>query len=241
MKKNDILGGLLLIVIAVLLIGHGMGILPDIPWFKIACTAVFVVFAARGIWRRHFFGAMLSLGCVAWIWDSYLQIEKITPFPLLLAAGLLGAGLNMIFGKNKKIITVKRNEGGTWRECTIDEASTENWQDGRHVKLENIFNSTSKYVNSEAFSSADFENIFGSSNIYFDNAIIANGVADVHVENVFGQLNLYFPATWRLQMDDKSAVFGNVSVHGRPSMEPDAPLIRMSAESVFGSVNIYFG
>lgn len=236
MRKNDILGGLLLIVIAGLLIGHGMGILPDIPWFKIACSVVFVVFAARGIWRRHFFGAMLSLGCVAWIWDSYLQIEKITPFPLLLAAGLLGAGLNMIFGRDKKIITIKRNG----KECTIDEASTENWQDGRHVKLENIFNSTSKYVNSEAFSSADFENIFGSSNIYFDNAIIANGVADVHVENVFGQLNLYFPATWRLQMDNKEAVFGGVSVYGRPSTAPDAPLIRMHAESVFGKVNIYF-
>ena len=121
----------------------------------------------------------------------------------------------------------------------MDEACVENWEDGRHVTLENVFNATSKYVNSDAFSSADFENVFGSVNVYFNNAIIAGNEAVVNVENVFGQLNLYFPSTWRLQVN-KESVFGGVKICGRPCTDPDAPVIYMNAESVFGNITIFF-
>ena len=98
---------------------------------------------------------------------------------------------------------------------------------------------TSKYVNSDAFSTASFENAFGSANVYFDNAIIAGGRADVEVENAFGQMNLYFPSTWRLQLND-DATFGSVKVYGGSSLVPDAPLVVMKAETAFGNINIYF-
>ena len=248
MKKRDVLGGLILIGIAVLLVGQGLNILPDIQWFKLIGTALLAVFTVKQLWKREFFSSSLALGCIVWIWEESirigeLQIAEITPFPLLLAAGLLGAGLNMIFGKKQKIITIQREGETTYRECTIEEAveeaRTEEWEDGRHVALNNIFNSTSKYVNSEAFSTASFQNVFGSANVYFDNAMIAGGQADIAVENVFGQTNLYFPSTWRLQLNEEG-VFGSVKVYGKPSSTPGAPLVVMGAESVFGNVNIYF-
>lgn len=235
MRKNNVVGGLALIAVAVLLVANGLGVWPEIPWLQALVSITFVAFSLRQIWKRHFFWSMISLGCVAWIWDEYLGIENITPFPLLLAAGLLGIGLNMMFGKKHRVVTITKNG----ESMGVDEARVENWEDGRHVTLENIFNSTSKYVNSEAFSSAEFQNVFGSANVYFNNAIIAGGEAQVDVENVFGTLNLYFPATWRLQVN-KEAVFGGVKVYGRPCTDPEAPVIRMNAESVFGGVNIYF-
>jgi predicted membrane protein len=235
MRKNNVVGGLALIAVAVLLVANGLGVWPEIPWLQALVSITFVAFSLRQIWKRHFFWSMISLGCVAWIWDEYLGIENITPFPLLLAAGLLGIGLNMMFGKKHRVVTITKNG----ESMCIDEARVENWEDGRHVTLENIFKSTSKYVNSEAFSSAEFQNVFGSANVYFNNAIIAGGEAQVDVENVFGTLNLYFPATWRLQVN-KEAVFGGVKVYGRPCTDPEAPVIRMNAESVFGGVNIYF-
>ena len=235
MRKNNIGWGLGFIAVAVLLVANGMGFLPEIPWMKVLLTIMFAGFAFKQLFRRHFVGSMLALGCGAWIWDSYLGIEEITPFPLLLAAVFVGIGLNMLFGKKRRIVTIEKN-GHTVR---MDEARVENWEDGRHVSLENIFNSTNKYVNSEAFSSAEFNNVFGSANIYFNNAIIEGGEAKVDLENVFGTLNLYFPSTWRLQVN-KESVFGGVNVYGKPSVDPDAPVIRMNAESVFGSVSIYF-
>ena len=63
--------------------------------------------------------------------------------------------------------------------------------------------------------------------------------AEVNVENVFGQLNLYFPSTWRLQVN-KQSVFGGVKICGRPCTNPDAPVIHMNAESVFGNITIFF-
>ena len=251
MKKNDVLGGLILIGIAVLLVGQGLNILPNIPWFKIIGTILLAVFTVKQLWKREFFSSSLALGCIVWIWEESikigeLQIAEITPFPLLVAAGLVGAGLNMIFGKKPKIVTVHRKVEGeeTWESYTAEEAAhgaarVEEWEDGRHVTLTNVFNSTSKYVNSEAFSTATFENVFGSANVYFDNAIIAGGQAVIDVENVFGQTNLYFPSTWRLQLSEEG-VFGSVKVYGKASTIPGAPLIIMNAESVFGNVNIYF-
>lgn len=238
MRKNNIICGLVLIAIAVLLVANGLGFMTEFPWIQGIISIGLVAFSIRQIWRRHFFWSMISLGCVAWIWEKYLNIEEITPFPLLIAVALLGIGLNMMFGGKNKIVRIEGNNG-SYRSVTVDEARTENWEDGRHVELTNIFNSTSKYVNSEAFDTATFENVFGSANVYFNNAVIANGEANMSVENVFGTLNLYFPSTWRLQVN-KEAVFGGVRVYGKACTDPDAPVIQMNVESVFGNVNIYF-
>ena len=235
MRNRNIFWGLLLIAAAVALVARGMGVLPDIPWFKAIVSIGFVSYSLKQIWKRQFFGAFLALGCVAWMWETELGIEHLTPFPIVVAAGLVGAGFNMLFGKKHRIVTIK-SDG---QDISMDEARVENWEDGRHVTLENVFNATSKYVNSDAFSSADFENVFGSANVYFNNAIIAGNEAVVNVENVFGQLNLYFPSTWRLQVN-KDSVFGGVKICGRPCTDPDAPVIYMNAESVFGNITIFF-
>lgn len=238
MKKSNIIGGLALIAVAILLVASGLNLLPEVPWLQAIISICLVAFSLHQIWKRRFFWSMISLGCVAWIWEEYLNIEKITPFPLLIAAALLGVGLNLMFGGKHKIVRFEGNNG-SYRSVTVEEARTENWEDGRNVTLTNIFNSTSKYVNSDAFDTAAFENVFGSANVYFNNAIIANGVANMSVENVFGTLNLYFPSTWRVQVN-KESVFGGVRVYGKACTDPDAPVVRMNIDSVFGNVNIYF-
>ena len=99
MRRSNFFGGLALIAVAVLLVANGMGVLPNVPWLQAIVSICLAAFSLKQIWKRHFFWSMISLGCVAWIWEGYLGIEAITPFPLLLAAGLLGVGLNMMIGK----------------------------------------------------------------------------------------------------------------------------------------------
>lgn len=236
MKKNNIFTGLVLILLAGVMMASAMGILPDIHWFKLLAGIAFVAWSVKALFRRDFFGAFTSAGILAWIFENELGIEELTPFPLLIAAALVGIGMNMIFGKKKRHFNVNING----ENMTIDEARAQSkWEDGRHVVLENIFGSTSKYVNSAAFSTADLENVFGNANIYFDNAVMANGTATVKIENVFGQMNVYFPNTWRVNVKDESA-FGHVNVIGEPNRDMDAPFAEVEVETVFGNTNIYF-
>lgn len=237
MKKKNITGGLILIVLALFLVGNGLGLIPTVPWFRIILSVLFGVLVIRCLWKRQFLGAVMSLCVVAWMWEEMLGIEEITPWPLLLAGLLLGIGLNMIFRKEKQVHM--HYSGHIHESSGIHSERTENYQDGRHVTFENSFSSVSKYVNSDAFSSADFENNFGSANIYFNNAIIANGQASVTVENNFGETNIYFPKTWRFHLSQEAA-FGTIRVYGAPNNDMDAPLINMRAESNFGCINIYF-
>lgn len=239
MKKNNILPGLVLILLAAILMGSAMGLIPDIPWFRLFCSGFLVCWAVKALIDRDFFGTFMSLSIIAWIFEEELRIEHLAPFPLLIAAACLGIGLNMIFGKKQKIVHIQYKDGKTQAEGTFDGVKSEEWVDGRHVSLTNSFNSTSKYVNSEAFSSAKLENDFGSANIYFNNANIANGEATVNLVNNFGKMNVYMPGKWRATISQNSA-FGHVGVFGEPNRDMDAPHVIIKAESNFGELNIFF-
>ena len=77
----------------------------------------------------------------------------------------------------------------------------DNSADGAYVSVKNMFSETSKYVNSTNFSSADIDNKFGQTNVYFNNAIMPAGVnGSINVENSFGETNIYIPGTWRQKL-----------------------------------------
>lgn len=236
--RRNISGGIIMILLAIIIVGSGMGMLPNIPWFKLLCTVCFTIIAVKGLVKREFFGCIMSLCCLGWMYDDVLGIEAITPFPLFVAGVLLAIGLGMIFKKNVVHISYTGDEN--WNMGSFHDARKEEWQDGRHVSLTNNFNSVSKYVNSEAFSTADLENNFGQANIYFNNAVISNKEATVKLENCFGQMNVYFPNTWRVSISQETA-FGKVNMYGEPNRDMDAPLVVVNASSSFGELNIYFG
>lgn len=240
MRRNNITTGLVLILIAAVMMGSAMGILPEISWIKLIGGIGFAAWAIRGLLKLDFLQCFMSASIVAWIFEDELRIEHLAPFPLVVAAVFLGVGLNMIFGKKQRIITFSREDkDGTYVEGSIDDVRKEEWQDGRTVVLENLFNSTSKYVNSASFSSAKLENTFGSANVYFDNATVYNGEATIDLENNFGRMNIYLPGTWRASIRQESA-FGHVSIHGEPNRDMDAPHVIIKAESNFGELNIFF-
>lgn len=239
MKKRNIEVGIALILLALYLLGNGLGIIPSIPWLKILCTLFLAWLVIKGLVKREFFGSVMSLCFIVWMWEEALQIENIAPWPLLGAGALLGIGLNILF-KKEKIITVNyQSEDGEWQTGTFDDVKSTEWSDGRHVKLENNFSSVSKYVKADAFSTADIENNFGSTNVYFNNAVIANGEAKIKVENNFGETNVYLPKTWRVRLTEHQA-FGSIKTIGEPNHDMDAPLAIVDAEVNFGMIRIYF-
>lgn len=229
MKKN-ITWGLLLIGIAVYFIAAKLALLPTLPVLSILLTIIFGWGAISGLIKLNFFQGIMSLAILGCIYDKYLHIESITPWALLFAALLISIGLDMIFRHVKKPFRRKHSSHKFAESSTVDT--------GEHVSCDNSFGSVSKYVNSDNFISGDFENNFGSMNIYFDNAIMATSAAVVNCENNFGEMNLYFPKTWRVQLHQDSA-FGDVKYHGAPCLDPNANIITINASSNFGEINIY--
>lgn len=244
MKKSNIAGGIALILLAVYLIGNATGLIPEIPWFRIIVSLLFIWTALKGFFRREFFGGVMSLCILVWLWETEIgayitAVPDITPWPLLGAGALLGIGLNMIFKRERKISFQYTDGSGKWREATSDDIKHESWTDGRHVKLENNFGTVSKYVKTEAFSTADIENNFGSTTVYFSNAIIANGEGVINIENNFGETRVYLPRTWRVRVTENQA-FGSIKTYGAPNNDADAPLAIIKAESNFGTIKLYF-
>lgn len=239
MREKNLFPGLILILAAVIMMGTAMGIIPDLPWFKILCSGLLAGWGIKALLDRDFFGTFMSVSLIAWLFEEELMIEYLAPFPLIVAAACLGIGLNMIFGKRKRIVNIQYHENGEWKEGSVDDAKKEDWTDGRHVELKNTFNSTSKYVNAAAFSSAKLENDFGSANVYFNNANVAKGEATIELENNFGKMNVYFPGRWRASISQNST-FGHVSIHGEPNRDMDAPHVIIKAESNFGELNLFF-
>ena len=230
MKKHNLLPGLTLILIAAVMMGSAMGFIPDIPWFKLICAVFLGSWTIKALTDRDFFGMFFSASLIAWTFDEALKIEHLTPFPLVVAAAFVGIGLNMIIGKRNKTVSI---------HTSMEDISHEEWTEGRTVVLDNSFNSTSKYVNSTAFSSAKLENAFGSANVYFNNATVYENQATIELENAFGEMNIYLPGKWRASISQNST-FGHVSIHGEPNRDMDAPLVIIKAESDFGALNIFF-
>lgn len=239
MRRHSIFSGWILIIIAFIMMGSALGIIPDIPWFKLIVSGFLTAWAVKALLDRDFFGTFMSASIIAWIFDEELMIEHLTPFPLVAAAACLGIGLNMVIGKRKRHVHIQYKDGDTWKTGTVDDVRVEEWTDGREVTLENYFNSTSKYVNSAAFSSAKLENDFGSANVYFTNANVYNGEATIELDNNFGKMNIYIPGKWRATISQNST-FGHVGIFGEPNRDMDAPHVIIKASSNFGELNIFF-
>lgn len=228
MKKTNITGGLILILLAVYLIINKLGLLPDVQWFRLLVTVFMGYLVVKNVPKINFFGIIMPLCILGCMYDEQLGIEEITPWTLIGAGFFLSLGLGMMFKKNKTI------HYGMHTEHKV-----ENCQDGRTIRMDNSFKSVSKYVNSDAFCEARLDNSFGSANIYFNNAVMANGNARVVLDNSFGEMNVYFPKTWRMELA-QDASFGDVKVHGAGNADMDAPLVHVDADSSFGCINIYF-
>ncbi len=239
MRRHSIFSGLILILIAAIMMGSAMGIIPDIPWFKLIGSGFLTAWAVKALLDRDFFGTFMSVSIIACMFDEELMIEHLTPFPLVAAAACFGIGLNMIIGKRKRVVHVGNHEGYGIKVEAYNDAKKEEWTDGRHVSLENNFNATSKYVNSASFATAELENNFGSANVYFNNANVYNGEATIDLSNNFGKMNIYIPGKWRATISQNST-FGHVGIFGEPNRDMDAPHVIINASSNFGELNIFF-
>lgn len=233
---TKIFWGVLFMAAAVFLLLDRLNYWPFVFNFSITniiFTLLFVWMILEGIRHRNFFCIIFGAAFIAIQYDNLLHITAITPWTLLGAALLFSIGLSIIFPAshdNKK----DYNDF----EFTDKGKKFFNEQNGEILKFRNSFGSSVKHVNTDALVNASFENSFGEMKVYFDNAIIRDGVADINIENSFGCTILYIPNTWHVENHVKTNL-ANLKEQGTSRSE-GCPTLRIYGDVSFGEITIVY-
>lgn len=233
---EKIFWGVFLILGAVFLLASKMGFVEGIGTWSLIWTILFVAILIKSLVKLEYFGMFTSIAFLAIIYDEYLGITEITPWPVLIAAWLLSIGCGMIFPKkNRKWKEHIKDHVVINADCServVDE------DDGETIQCGVRFGEKVKYINTDKFVRAEVSCQFGSLELYFDNAGMKGTTGYVNVTNSFGSIDIYVPRNWQV-MDNISSSFGGVDYSGRP--EPDGVhKLYIEGANSFGGVDIHY-
>lgn len=197
MKKGKIFWGMFLILGGIALVIDQLGLFTDTNIVNVIIAIFLLCIVVKNIIKVNFSGILFPLAFIGILFDKQLGIEIITPWTILITAGLLSIGLSMIFDKNPK-----------WGKVKVDWDSknyeTINVEDEGNVIVTTKFGASIKYINTDIFEKAHLECKFGGMEVYFDNATMKNDNAIVRIDAAFSGVELYIPKGWRV--DNKTNV-----------------------------------
>lgn len=236
-SKKSLFWGLLLIVCAVALLVNKMGhlnfLLGGLGVWQIVLTVFFVSCLVNGFMKHSFGQVLFSIAFLVIVNDELLHLEAITPWPVLGAALLGTIGLKFLFPNVKSDYGVHAYVNGE----EVDRPYVEEHREGDTLKYENGFGEAVKYVSGE-IGKVQVENSFGSLQVYFSDALLIGGSADISLENSFGRLVLYVPADWKVLVNVEST-FGGVEEQGRCNPEGENVLY-INGEVSFGKLLVRY-
>jgi hypothetical protein len=160
----------------------------EISLFSLLCTILLIPIFVKSIFKLNFAGILFPLAFLCIIYSEQLNLESITPIPVLLTALLGSIGLSIIFDRHHIY----------WDHHEEHFDQIINGEDKDEVNLSVNFGSSIKYVNSEDFKIAKLKCSFGAMKIYFDNAKIVGDNAVIDLDISFSGVELYIPKDWRI-------------------------------------------
>lgn len=229
MKRGDVFWGLLLIVAGILIIASKLGFYSGISVFGLVMTVILVGILVKSIIRVDFAGMLFPIAFLCIIYAKAWHLTAITPWPVLAAALLGSIGLSMIFKKSHLC-------NHKWHEEHFSEVI--NQPDGNVVNCQASFASSMKYINTEQFEQANIRSSFGAMKIYFDNAAIPSGQAEINLDISFSGVELYIPKNWKI-INNVSVSAGGVEEKNRSS-NSDSPVVTLRGSVSFGGVDIIY-
>lgn len=244
-SKKQVFWGVFFILGALLILATGMGIFPDIAFWKLIWTALAVALLLQGLFKGSFFCIFFAIAFLAIIYAKPLGITAITPWPVLGAALFLAIGCRLIFpakkGKLNVGVSYVNKDGESIeidREEGMEKEEKYSKEDGDYLEFSQVFKSGTKYINSDNLKRVDIESVFCSMDIYLDNAIIQGDSATIEMESVFSNVTFFIPKTWTV-VENSENVFSGVSFEGRNT--PDGMhKLYLNGSHVFGGVKIIY-
>ena len=231
MKKKGVLWGLLFILAAVLIILNQLGFFAETNMFEIVATVLLSGIIIVSITKINFWGILFPLAFIAIIFDKQLNITEFTPWPALLTALLFSIGLSLIFNRPKLGIAFMHFDD-SFSSNVINE------QDDNVINCSTNFGENIKYVNSENFERANIRCSFGETKLYFDNAQIPSGRAEIYVDVSFGEAQLFIPKSWKV-VNDIHVFLGDVREMNRNNVT-DSPVVTLRGSVNLGDIKIIY-
>ncbi len=232
---RKIFWGLLFVLGALALIVGQMGYLGELSFWTILLSIGLAGLFLDGLFTKNYVTIFFSAAFFVIVNDTWLGLEAITPWPVLGAALLLTIGLSILFpgkGKWQKYCGAHHHWDGHKSDISTDSL------DGENVRYETCFGEAVKYITSQELSYADLECSFGSLVIYFDNAVLKEHTANVHVECSFGSTVLYIPSDWKVVHNTKNA-FGGTDEKGHCNPNGENVLY-INGDISFGALEIRY-
>lgn len=237
MKKDNLFWGIFFILAAVLLILGQFDLFAGFNLFKILFTILLVCWFVHGLSHRDFGSMLFSIAFLCIMYDDFLGIENLTPWPVLGAAALGSIGLSMIFKKNDNEL-IKHN-GSVYVERPNNQAGSQKEDlHGNNFNINTSFCSAEKHIHSDDFTKAFVKSSCGKTTVYFDDAIIQQGNAQIVLDVNLGEADLFLPKTWNV-INQASATFGSV-IEKNAACSNGAPTLTITGTVFCGSVNIYY-
>lgn len=189
-----------------------LGYLRGIGFWSILFSACLIAFLMKGIARGKIGTVLFSLAFLIIINDELLHLEAITPWPVLGAALLGTIGLKILFPgmgrSHRKRRGVRVGEGENGVRLLVSEDGISGGgevcdRDGQMLSYDNVMGQSVKYV-SGVIDHVDIDNVFGSMDVYFTEALLSRGAASVNVDCVMGEVVLYVPRTWQVELNTEN-------------------------------------
>lgn len=233
MKKRNIFWGIIFLLVAVCILISELGYLPDINVFKLLLAAMLIAVIIQSIPRKDFAGILFPLAFLCIIFDEVLNIDKLTPWPVLGIALFGSIGLSFLFPKKKS------SDGTSYQydSSNFSESTTQEY--GSFVQASVTFNSAIKYISSEHFERAELSSSFGSLKVYFDQAKPQSDSISIHTDTSFGTTIFYIPREWNLFINVNTS-FGNIEEKGPKAPDPTSPKITITGDVSFGNLEINY-
>lgn len=193
-------------------------------------TIILGLIFVESVTKLHFFPMLVSLAGIAVVFSEQLGLEKLTPWPILIAAGLAGIGLSIIFeGTQKKC---KKNEERKFIEETIN-------NEKNIVNINTSFGAATKYITNKDLEKVTANIKFGAVKIYLDKASLKNNKAILDLSVSFGGVELYIPKDWKVT-NNVSASLGGLDEKNQASAKLSDNELVITGSISFSGVEIIY-
>ncbi|HEM4557472.1 TPA: hypothetical protein U1Z93_000428 [Streptococcus suis] len=218
MKKYG-LGIALLVLAGLVLFRDSLGLHLALPFWT---TVWFILTFVTGFHRLVKLDWLASIFCFGLAFIAVNSVSdwvKFGTWNMVLSLVLLCLGLKLIFKPRKRRLTHGAVTG------VIGDK-------GRDT----AFGSSTRYIHDDNFLHDSVEVVFGSSKVYFDQAIILGDKADFHIDAAFSSVDLYLPANWQavVELDSSMSAVNNYATGMGEKM------LHITGDMAFSTLNIYY-
>lgn len=234
MKKSNVFLGLVLVLGALLMLLNSFGLHVGLGGFRLWVGIILIAAFVKSVVSINVEGICFSAAFFIAIFAEELGFQHVSWIQLMLVALFMSIGINLICGDKLRKVRMERRErnAGSYGQVVDN-------KDYDHIEVGVRCGSVVKYIDSDNFVQGNLSSSFGELVVYFDNAIIQNASANVHVEVSFGNIKMYIPRTWRIENNITSS-FAGVDERGRSQWTEGGKILYLDGSVNFGSVEIYY-